>query len=359
MWLTDDEAPLRHDGTATWYDSRANQPDRAAEPRLLYTSDAEQVVRSARPGDSLFVCLRGAQQLLLLLCPSGSDIEQQLLWLFGLAPPTKKLAPRDLRQSDGRTLDFAARQVLEAIEIDVPLSDDYWLDRLLGAFGPGFPGTARFSEFARQNAEFICPLSDPDGALMSWIELEDVMFHTLERHLIEERLRAGFSNGSRIDVEGFVTFSLSVHGRRKSRAGHSLEHHLASLLTTHGVTFERGARTEGNKKPDFLFPGSVAYQNRSFPEQALTLLGVKTTCKDRWRQVLSEGERVRQKHLLTLEAGISVNQTDEMKMANLQLVVPSSIQASYRESQQDWLMSVAELIELVTEKAEQWRTAGA
>jgi hypothetical protein len=77
------------------------------------------------------------------------------------------------------------------------------------------------------------------------------------------------------------------------------------------------------------------------------MLGAKSTCKDRWRQVLSEAERIQQKHLLTLEPGISENQTDEMKTKRLQLVVPSSIHETYREKQRQWLMNVGEFIGLV------------
>lgn len=46
---------------------------------------------------------------------------------------------------------------------------------------------------------------------------------------------------------------------------------------------------------------------------ACTMLGVKSTCKDRWRQVLSEAKRIDNKHLATLEPGISENQTAEMQ----------------------------------------------
>lgn len=351
MWLTDDEAPVRHDGTATWYDSRANQPHRKPEPRLLYTAESETVVRSAVDGDSLFVCLRKDGRLLILLSRSGSNIEQQLLWLFGLAPPTARLVQNDFRQSPGLQLDFAARQVLEAIEIDVQIAHDQWLEPIFREFGPRFPGTADFSAFARRQLQEVSPLTDPDSTLMAWIELEDVMFHTLERHLIEERLRTGFQSAGNIDVEGFVSFSLSVHGRRKSRAGFSLEHHLASLFEAHDLKFDRNGRTEGNKQPDFLFPSAVEYHNPMFKPGALTLLGVKTTCKDRWRQVLSEGRRVTQKHLLTLEAGISSNQTNEMRAAELQLVVPKSIQPSYGADQKGWLYSVGDLIAEIKERA--------
>ena len=80
------------------------------------------------------------------------------------------------------------------------------------------------------------------------------------------------------------------------------------------------------------------------------MLASKSTCKDRWRQVLSEASRVELKHLLTLEAGISQNQTDEMHAKNLQLVVPRLIHSSYNEIQQSWLMNMGEFIKMAQER---------
>ena len=70
------------------------------------------------------------------------------------------------------------------------------------------------------------------------------------------------------------------------------------------------------------------------------MLGVKSTCKDRWRQVLAEADRIDQKHLLTLEAAISINQTAEMQSKQLQLVVPAAVHDSYTSAQRAWLMDV-------------------
>lgn len=351
MWLTDDDPPMRLDAAATWYDARAKQPHRAPEPRLLYTAEAEAVVYQASENDTLFVCLGRNERLLILLCRGGSDIEQQLLWLFGLESPTLRFAQRDLRVQQGSRLDFAARHVLDAIEVEVDVSDDAWLDRLLAKFGTKFPGTAPFSAFARSQIRTADPLAQPDQALMLWLDLEETLFFTLERHIIDQRLRAGFVEDEKTDVDGFISFSLSVQNRRKSRAGHSLEHHLASVFEAHGLRFDRGGRTEGNKKPDFLFPGAEAYRDAAFDPDRLLLLGAKSTCKDRWRQVLSEGARVPSKHLVTLEPGISLNQTDEMQSAGLQLVVPEPIQNSYRAEQREWLFTLRDFIELAKQRA--------
>jgi len=83
------------------------------------------------------------------------------------------------------------------------------------------------------------------------------------------------------------------------------------------------------------------------------MLGVKCSCKDRWRQVLAEAERIKMKHLLTLEAAISKNQTDEMEINRLQLVVPKATHRSYLSEQQQWLMSVADFIRLVRKNEKQ------
>jgi hypothetical protein len=50
------------------------------------------------------------------------------------------------------------------------------------------------------------------------MDREEVLFRTLERHIVNERLRRGFSDG-----DEFVAFSLSVQNRRKARAGRALE----------------------------------------------------------------------------------------------------------------------------------------
>ena len=61
---------------------------------------------------------------------------------------------------------------------------------------------------------------------------------------------------------------------------------------------------------------------------------------DRWRQVLSEAERIATKHLLTLEPGISENQTDEMQAKSLQLVVPRRLHETFKPAQQEWLLDL-------------------
>lgn len=141
-----------------------------------------------------------------------------------------------------------------------------------------------------------------------------------------------------------------MQNRRKSRAGLALENHLEALFKAHELRFDRGKETENRNKPDFLFPGQKDYRDPSFPAARLTMLGAKSTLKDRWRQVLSEASRIETKHLLTLEPGVSANQTSEMQAKRLQLVVPTGVQKTYTDAQRCWLMDVRDFVQLARER---------
>lgn len=228
----------------------------------------------------------------------------------------------------------------------VESTEETWLDAMLEKFKGKFPTTRELSAYARSTLKDIDPQDGADDVLMAWLEREEVLFRTLERHLIGDRLTQGFDD----DVDSFISFSLSVQNRRKSRVGLSLENHLESLFTAYSIRYSRTSVTENKTKPDFLFPGYEEYHDPTFNPINLTMLGVKTTCKDRWRQVLTEANRIPKKHLLTLEAAISSNQTNEMQSKSLQLVLPRRIHESYTDLQRSWLMDISEFIRLVSER---------
>jgi len=129
-----------------------------------------------------------------------------------------------------------------------------------------------------------------------------------------------------------------------------IKNHLEILFQECGVRYTRTPVTENKAKPDFIFPGSKEYHDLGYDSTLLTMLGVKSSCKDRWRQVLSEADRIDTKHLLTLEAAISINQTEEMQAKLLQLVVPKSLHETYHIQQQTWLMDVEDFTKFVLKK---------
>lgn len=342
IYLNDeDDEPIMEDAFLTYYDSRKGQAHRKPEPRFYFPTT--QVSQSAAEGDLLVLAKRRDGGILVIIAEAGSSAASQMEWLFGFSQDLfPKFSVRSELETEQDRIGFAATFILESIGIEVERTEESFLEVMLKRFGGRFPKTKEFSEFARSTLEFA-PQDDPDGALMAWMDREEILFRTLERHLIAEWLRNSFTG----EVDDFMSVSLSVQNRRKSRVGHALENHLGVVFDALGIQHKRSALTENRAKPDFLFPSQEAYHNLDFPVTRLTMLGVKSTCKDRWRQVLAEADRIEEKHLLTLETAISVNQTDEMRAKNLQLVLPRSLHESYNDSQQPWLMNVRDFTEIV------------
>jgi hypothetical protein len=77
------------------------------------------------------------------------------------------------------------------------------------------------------------------------------------------------------------------------------------------------------------------------------MVGVKTTCKDRWRQVIREAPRVPEKHILTIQEGISSKQLDEMHGSNVRLVVPVGLHRLYPRYHPIMLLDVGGFIDAV------------
>lgn len=341
----EDDEPVFEDAFLTLYDSRERHPTRS-EYRFYFPTT--QVSQLAGENDLLVIAKRRDGGMLVIIAENGSSASNQIEWLFGLSADTLPgFSVRAELENDQDRVGFAATFILESIGVVVEQSEETWLDVMLSRFGGRFPKTLEFSSFARGTLEDADPREDPDAALMAWMEREEILFRTLERHLIGERLSQGFGGQEGIDIDGFMGFSLSVQNRRKSRVGLALENHLAHLFDTLGIRCSRAAVTERRSKPDFLFPGIAEYHDPAFDPLRLTMLGVKSTCKDRWRQILPEADRVSLKHLLTLEAGISDNQTREMQSQGVQLVLPRSLHESYSPAQRAWLQDVRAFTELV------------
>lgn len=341
IYLTDDEPePLREQAWLSWYDTRRRQTHRGPEYRLYFPDTV--VSDNATEGDLLIIGVRPDDTLMAIIAEGGSTIAGQLLWLFGADQKHPGYSVKGEIETNQLRLEFASRFILEELGVEVQAVDENYLDQMTQRFGATFPSTRDFSDYARETLGDIDLAADPDGGLMAFLEREEVLFRTLERHLIGDQLQAGFE-----EIDDFFKFSLSVQNRRKKRMGSALENHLEHLFYVLGIRADRTPVTEGKAKPDFVFPGISEYRNAEFPSDLLTMLGVKSTCKDRWRQVLAEAERIPAKHLLTLEPSISPAQTDEMRRQRLQLVLPARLHATYTTEQQSWIMPVSGMVDLL------------
>ena len=351
LYLTDhDDQPVSDDGELTWYDARQRaRVERQVmrwEYRLYFPSN--QVMRCAAEGDLLIVAKRsGDAGLLLVIAQKGSTIERQLVWLFGYDDLSHSgFSVKSELETDQDRIGIAASLVLQSIGVEIEDEAPNYLDEMLRRFGGSFPTTLVFSEYARSTLSDIAAEDDADAAVVAWMQREELLFRTLERHLLSDRLQS-LQVDHKIDPDAFMKLAMSFQQRRKSRAGSALENHLEAVFGAHGVTYSRTAVTENNLRPDFVLPSIQHYRDATFPATRLTVLAAKTTCKDRWRQILNEAARVEIKHLLTLEPSISENQTAEMRLESVQLVLPLSLHATYAATQRPWLMSMKMFIELV------------
>lgn len=254
----------------------------------------------------------------------------QFLDAFGLTPAeTNRLM--EIGQICPRALEKAAfASFIQTLDVDFPTSQE-----MSAAARAIHDKLYNHAEYARSN---------PDARLLDWTDMEYRLFRAVEFERYGSLITRGFAT-----VEEFINTANVVLNRRKSRAGKSLEHHLDAIFTQNGLRYTAQAVTEGKKKPDFLFPSEEAYHDDGFPTENLISLAAKTTCKDRWRQILNEADRLkgRPKYLCTLQQGVSPAQMDEMRSENVILVVPKPYLMAYPPDRRDRIWTLAQFIAYV------------
>lgn len=175
------------------------------------------------------------------------------------------------------------------------------------------------------------------------METEYRLFRLAERQICGPEIVRLFR-----DVDDFIATASSIMNRRKSRAGRSLENHFQYVLTKARIPHVMRPNVDG--EPDVLIPSAEAYLDEAYPVERLIVVGIKTTCKDRWRQILNEAKRIPHKHILTIQQGMSTKQLAEMHRANVTLVVPQEIQRQYPQTSDIELWSVAHFIDAVRQR---------
>lgn len=322
---------VKTDSTFTWYESKG-------ELRLTRLGRGFPYLKPEETG-ALFVFSRlNEDEYSAYILISETEIEDYLT-AFGLGPqdagnmfsPNVGLAPE---------LDEAAEiaAYVRALGVsggaDFPLSDEV---------------SAKAREIQQSVHDRVDLLkADPDFKLVDYTRVEFSIFRELESQAYGPQIKNGFS-----DVESFVKLANTVLNRRKSRAGKSFEHHLSSIFAANELEFEEQVRTEGNKRPDFVFPSGAAYHDFAFPTEKLIILAAKTTCKDRWRQILSEADRNRGRthFLVTMQQGNTIKQLEEMQADNVQLVVPKQYIKAYPPQFRGGIWPLKKFIAYAREKA--------
>lgn len=212
------------------------------------------------------------------------------------------------------------------------------IDQLPGTWLRVFPEAAELvsASVTRLPTAQILP---PDDRLIRRRDCEYSLFRAVEEAFTLPRVREGFET-----VDAFIALAGAITNRRKARSGRSLELQTVQIMEEEGVPYSHGEVSERGKRPDFIFPSIQRYHEPGWPVDRLRMLAAKTTCKDRWRQVIDEADRIPVKHLLTLQQGVSVTQFEQMEAAGVRLVVPSSLHRSYPEAVRDRLTTLGSFL---------------
>lgn len=273
---------------------------------------------------ALFILVKVDEENYLGFMLNSDDDIETFLNAFGLSPvETNCLIDVEKIQPETHER-VAIQEFINSLNVEFPTSE------IMSA------AARDIQNKAYDHIEYI--RTNPDRKIIEWTNMEYALFRELEYSRYGDIITKGFTS-----VDEFVKTANIVLNRRKSRAGKSLEHHLAAIFDGNDLEYSAQAVTEGNKKPDFIFPSVEAYHNSAFSVENLISLAAKTTCKDRWRQVLNEADRLKgkPKYLCTLQQGISGAQMDEMLAENVILVVPQPYIKTYPSDRQNriWTLS--------------------
>lgn len=335
-------------GFLSWYNARQGKP-RRPEWRLYYPSNT--VTSLMKANDILILARHRSGEVFFIVAEQDSAMEVALRQLF----MRENTAQHDLFEIRSANLtetgvDFVSGFILDEIGVDLLEPETDILDQICDSLGDQLPSTLTMAEAAWQHCVEADPRDGPDLAILAWTDFEDRLFRRFERRTISKRLVQGFMLESGPDVAGFQAFALSIQNRAKSRAGYSLEHHLGRIFNEHRLRYRPQARTENGKSADFLFPGEEAYMDKAYPPDRLVMLGAKSSLKERWRQVLSEADRIACKHLFTLDTRMTVRTFAEMREAKLTLVLPAPVHGRLVDVGAAPVVSLIDFIEHVQDR---------
>lgn len=333
-------------GDFKFYDSRAKGFEKAgrSEWRMYYSGD---FLKNANIGDLLILGRTKENKVYGFVIQKDTNWQRAAQTLFNLEVISDKLqfiSDKDLSDDE---LDFYRQCILSELGLEVGYIADSHIDKLADQVynevlkNKGkFPSTISMAKYAWNNTKF--DIKNSDDTLITWLDYESRLFYGIEKMEVQEHIDKGFSG-----VDEFISYSLSVQNRRKSRMGFSLQNHLGNIFELRKVKFQAQKFTEGKNQPDFIFPGIQEYKDPRFDEINLFMLAAKSTCKDRWRQILTEAKRISTKHLCTLEQSISTEQMSEIKSRSVKLVIPNQFRKVYTSQQQVDILNIEDFIQLV------------
>ena len=170
-------------------------------------------------------------------------------------------------------------------------------------------------------------LSCPSQFIDVFMERAEEIYFEQERQAIQEVIREtyGESGIEQLieELDLLMDFFMSVFQSRRARAGRALETAISILFWHYKIPFE-SARING--KPDFIIPSVEAYRDNPLNCFVLT---TKRKVRERWRQIVTEGARIRVFHLFTLDTDLSNDTIREMSQNGVKLVTTAKIKEDH------------------------------
>lgn len=247
---------------------------------------------------------------------------------------------------------------VEPGEVVVKTVDEYGHPQLLQELvGPGScsPSMAELpeqwvkefphgQELTDEAARRAGPFPDVDRRIMGRYRCEFSLFRVVEKAHTLPLVSRGFKT-----VDEFLAVAQAAAQRRKARAGRALELQLKKIFDEEHVRYSFHASTELGRVPDFVFPSIAQYDAASRSGLAnLRMLAVKTTLKDRWRQVLDEAAKLPEKHLFTIAEGVSVNQYRQMVEGGIRLVIPAENHSKFPIAVRSGLLNLETFVRVLS-----------
>jgi len=371
-YLSDNEEPYQEELTLTWYNARAGKP-RSPEYRLYYPGDSEVMAR-ARSGDLLAVGVKKLKSkegigedvyVTLFVIESGSHYEKRILTYMSEEEKDKLYSAK--QRDVFVNIDYSDLTLAHLIgeEDTVKLAPDHELSEIqeivMDVCREIIPSPTKDlsekSDFKKlpKRSDFIPPLNelfekcweavskkfnickDPDRFVVMCYSVCEKVYYALEYKYIEKMIE--------IDVktpEEFIDFAHSVLNARKSRAGRVLERIIEHLFQRYKIEYERNPRLPSGSSPDFVVPNTT---------EPCSVLSVKTTLKERWRQIVQEaGSLPDVEHfLITLERAPSKRLFSTIREAKVKLVVPEEFHNVWSPDQP---LTIKELLDILRQKKE-------
>lgn len=368
LYLTDDQEPIDVSARYTHTDVRRNNPDRAPETRLNYANNDIIMSEYAAPGDCWWVARRTDDdlQLLTVVAPRSSEVAIRLDRLFGTdLCNTTTVREKGTPLTDGNVrtdglddLDLDDAALLDELGVEVTDSHYGLYDHVMRCLidEPVSETTNLVSASALIRAIMASmPDTDPhdgDEAIYAWMVAADEVFRRYEREARNEQAQTILDDDI-IDFDAMIRLAKSILNSRKSRVGRTFEICVARVLGANDVHFTPGKQVDKSfdgTRPDFLLPSLEDYADPTFPTKLLTYLGAKTTLKERWMQVRTEGSRIATKHLITMDRDLTNDVISRMSNKDVIPIIPSRIINRWYPTRRNAIMTVADFIDLAKDR---------